>query len=105
MGRIVFKKRQQPGVGMFPLSLIPAVLPSPGDAWHGIVILIMAVIVAAIALIAGLRRQLHHCRRRAHQMENLISARTLELAIANADLERLSITDPLTGLTDLPPAF
>jgi diguanylate cyclase (GGDEF)-like protein len=31
-------------------------------------------------------------------LEKLVSARTNELAIANSDLERLSITDPLTGL-------
>jgi diguanylate cyclase (GGDEF)-like protein len=37
-------------------------------------------------------------RIRARTLEKLISARTTALAMANADLERLSVTDPLTGL-------
>jgi diguanylate cyclase (GGDEF)-like protein len=42
--------------------------------------------------------QLHRFRKRAKDLENLLSARTIELAMANGDLERLSVTDPLTGL-------
>jgi diguanylate cyclase (GGDEF)-like protein len=56
------------------------------------------VVLVASAAFAGFRWRLGHLRNRTRQLENLISARTLELAIANADLERLSITDPLTGL-------
>jgi diguanylate cyclase (GGDEF)-like protein len=83
---------------MYPLSLIAAVQQSWWGTWQAALILIMAIILAAIAAVAVLRRQLHTYRRRTHQMENLVSARTIELAIANADLERLSVTDPLTGL-------
>jgi diguanylate cyclase (GGDEF)-like protein/PGF-CTERM protein len=67
------------------------------SSWPGVTALIVLIALIAIAAFAT-RRQLHRYRRRTHQLENLISARSLELAIANADLERLSITDPLTGL-------
>jgi diguanylate cyclase (GGDEF)-like protein len=56
-----------------------------------------AIIIAGIVLIS-FRWQQHRFRKQAHQLENLVSARTLELAMANADLERLSVTDPLTGM-------
>jgi diguanylate cyclase (GGDEF)-like protein len=60
--------------------------------------LVLWLILIASAAFAGFRWRLRRFRRRTHQLENLLSARTIELAIANADLERLSITDPLTGL-------
>jgi GGDEF domain-containing protein len=56
------------------------------------------LILIASAAFGGFRWRLRRFRKRTHQLENLVSARTIELAIANADLERLSITDPLTGL-------
>jgi|WetSurMetagenome_2_1015567.scaffolds.fasta_scaffold22207_5 diguanylate cyclase (GGDEF)-like protein len=55
-------------------------------------------ILIASAAFAGFRWRMRRFRKRTHQLENLLSARTIELAIANADLEHLSITDPLTGL-------
>jgi diguanylate cyclase (GGDEF)-like protein len=60
----------------------------------------MAVCVLLIvsAFYGGLRWWMGHLRKRTRQLEGLVSARTIELAMANADLERLSITDPLTGL-------
>jgi diguanylate cyclase (GGDEF)-like protein len=56
------------------------------------------LMLIASAVFAGFRWRLQHLSKRTHQLENLVSARTIELAIANADLERLSITDPLTGM-------
>jgi diguanylate cyclase (GGDEF)-like protein len=58
----------------------------------------LGFLLIASALYAIYRWQLCRISRHSHQLENLVSARTIELAIANADLERLSITDPLTGL-------
>jgi diguanylate cyclase (GGDEF)-like protein len=55
------------------------------------------LIIAVIALTVFFSQQ-RRFRRKAHQLEKLVSARTQELAMANADLERLSVTDPLTGL-------
>ncbi len=56
------------------------------------------LILVASAAIAGFRWRMERLRKRTRQLESLVSARTAELAMANADLERLSITDPLTGL-------
>jgi diguanylate cyclase (GGDEF)-like protein len=56
------------------------------------------LILIAAATYAGFRWRLKHFHDRTRQLEELVSERTNELAIANADLERLSITDPLTGL-------
>jgi diguanylate cyclase (GGDEF)-like protein len=55
------------------------------------------IIIASIVLIL-FHWQQKRFRLQANQLENLVSARTLELAMANADLERLSVTDHLTGL-------
>jgi diguanylate cyclase (GGDEF)-like protein len=56
-----------------------------------------AIIIAGITLVL-FHWQKKRFRKQADQLENLVSARTLELAMANADLERLSVTDPLTGM-------
>jgi diguanylate cyclase (GGDEF)-like protein len=56
------------------------------------------LMLIASAVFTGFRWRLQHLSKRTHQLQNLVSARTIELAIANADLERLSITDPLTGM-------
>lgn len=56
------------------------------------------LILIASASFIGFRWRLQHLRNRTRQLELLVSARTNELAAANSDLERLSITDPLTGL-------
>ncbi len=63
--------------------------------WPAIAAWLMLIASAAFA---GFRWRLQHLSKRTHQLENLVSARTIELAIANTDLERLSITDPLTGM-------
>lgn len=56
------------------------------------------IILIGSAALAAFRWRLQHLQKRTKQLEKLVSARTIELAMANADLERLSITDPLTGL-------
>jgi diguanylate cyclase (GGDEF)-like protein len=56
------------------------------------------LLLIASAAFAAFRWRLEHLRKRTRQLESLVSARTMELAMANTDLERLSITDPLTGL-------
>jgi diguanylate cyclase (GGDEF)-like protein len=56
-----------------------------------------AFIIAGISVVM-FHWQQKRFRKQADQLENLVSARTLELAMANADLERLSVTDPLTGM-------
>jgi diguanylate cyclase (GGDEF)-like protein len=66
--------------------------------WHTWPAISVWLLLIASAAFAGFRWRLGHLRDRTRQLENLVSARTLELAMANADLERLSITDPLTGL-------
>lgn len=56
------------------------------------------LILIASAALGGFRWRMENLRKRTRHLESLVSARTVELAMANADLERLSITDPLTGL-------
>lgn len=56
------------------------------------------LLLVGAAALGGICWRLRHLRTRTRQLEGLVSARTVELAMANADLERLSITDPLTGL-------
>jgi diguanylate cyclase (GGDEF)-like protein len=63
--------------------------------WPGIIT--GSIIIASVVFLL-FHWQQQQFRKKAHQLENLVSARTLELAMANADLERLSVTDPLTGL-------
>lgn len=55
------------------------------------------MIAIAVLLIIYVRQQKEHSRH-TRQLENLVSDRTQELERANADLRRLSITDPLTGM-------
>ena len=60
------------------------------------------LILIASAALGGFRWRMKNLRKRTRQLESIteVSAGTVELAMANADLERLSITDPLTGLKD-----
>ncbi|MDR1726381.1 MAG: GGDEF domain-containing protein [Acidobacteriota bacterium] len=61
------------------------------------------MITLSVLLLLYMRQQFLYMRQqklhdqRTHQLENLVAARTQELERANADLKRLSITDPLTG--------
>lgn len=76
-------------------SIEASAIPFLWSAWSGSIVLLA---LTAGIVFAVFRWQQRRFRKKTHQLENLVSARTIELAIANADLERLSITDPLTGL-------
>lgn len=96
-GTYVYEVRCRVGSGPWsiPASLSFEIRPPWWNTWPAI-----AAIFALLGSAAWLafRWRLRHLQNRTHQLENLVSARTSELAMANADLERLSITDPLTGL-------
>jgi diguanylate cyclase (GGDEF)-like protein len=66
--------------------------------WQTWPAILSGLILVVSAVFIGFRWRLKHLRKRTRHLESLVSARTVELALANADLERLSITDPLTGL-------
>ena len=51
-----------------------------------------------VSLYAGYRYQLQRHKRQRSQLEDEVQARTLDLNVANARLEKASQTDPLTGL-------
>ena len=59
---------------------------------------ILALIAFVMLVVAGYRFQLRHLRAQRLQLEELVEARTSELRAANARLEEVSRTDPLTGL-------
>ena len=59
--------------------------------------IIGSLMITIIMLLVLYIRQRKEHTQHTHQLENLVSARTQELEQANADLKRLSITDPLTG--------
>jgi diguanylate cyclase (GGDEF)-like protein len=78
-----------------PASIAFEILPPWWKTWPAIAFFLVLIGSAAFG---GFRWRLQRLSNRTRQLENLVSSRTNELAIANADLERLSITDPLTGL-------
>jgi diguanylate cyclase (GGDEF)-like protein len=96
-GSYVYEVRARLGSGPWgdPASLAFEILQPWWRTWPAIA---TWLILIASAAFAGFRWRLQRLHKHTHQLENLVSARTIELAIANADLERLSITDPLTGL-------
>jgi len=92
-GSYVFEVRSRLGSGPWslPTSLAFEIERPWWRAWPAIVTWILLIVSAA-------SWSLQKFRKRALELEKLLSARTIELAMANADLERLSVTDPLTGL-------
>ena len=78
---------------VFPLTLF---IPVNWIVTYRNQIIGFLMITIIMLLILYIRQQKEHGRR-THQLENLVSARTQELEQVNADLKRLSITDPLTG--------
>jgi hypothetical protein len=68
------------------------------QSWHHFLGFVSGLLAITSLFLALFHWQQKRFRKQADQLENLVSARTLELAMANADLERLSVTDPLTGL-------
>jgi len=96
-GKYVYEVRARLGSGPWSqLASLPFEIQQPW--WRTWPALVTWVVLIASAILGGLRWRLGHLRKRTRQLESLVSARTNELAVANADLERLSITDPLTGL-------
>jgi diguanylate cyclase (GGDEF)-like protein len=96
-GSYVYEVRSRFGSGPWsrPASIEFEIQPPWWRTWPA---LIAWFLIIASGAYGGFVWRLNHLRKRTRQLETLISARTLELAMANADLERLSITDPLTGL-------
>jgi diguanylate cyclase (GGDEF)-like protein len=96
-GSYVYEVRSRIGSGPWsnPASVSFEIRPPWWKTWQAIAALLILIGSAAVI---GFRWRLQHLRSHTRQLEQLISARTNELAAANADLERLSITDPLTGL-------
>jgi diguanylate cyclase (GGDEF)-like protein len=96
-GAYVYEVRSRVGSGPWsiPASIAFEIRPPWWNTWPAIAAIL--VVLGSAACLA-FRWRLRHLQSRTRQLENLVSARTSELAMANADLERLSITDPLTGL-------
>jgi diguanylate cyclase (GGDEF)-like protein len=96
-GSYVYEVRSRLGSGPWssPVSFTFEILQPLWRTWPA---LATWLVLIASAVFAGFRWRLQRLHKRTHQLETLVSARTIELAIANSDLERLSITDPLTGL-------
>jgi diguanylate cyclase (GGDEF)-like protein len=96
-GAYIYEVRSRIGSGPWsrPASIAFEIQPPWWRTWPAIA---AWLILIASAAFVGFRWRWEHLQKRTRQLESLVSARTIELALANADLERLSITDPLTGL-------
>ncbi len=96
-GSYVFEVRSRQGSGVWsePASLAFNIRPPWWRTWPA---LAGYLLLASLTIVAGFRWRLRRLQARTLVLENLVAARTHELAVANASLERLSITDPLTGL-------
>jgi diguanylate cyclase (GGDEF)-like protein len=96
-GSYVFEVRSRVGSGPWSLPTSLA-FEITRPSWRALPAGAMWVLLIASAALAIFYWGVHKYRKRALELENLLSARTIELAMANADLERLSVTDPLTSL-------
>lgn len=96
-GSYVFEVRSRIGSGQWslPASLEFEIQQPWWRTWPALAV--WYLLIAATACVIFYRR-MQKIRKRALQLENIVSSRTIELAMANADLARLSVTDPLTGL-------
>jgi diguanylate cyclase (GGDEF)-like protein len=96
-GSYVYEVRSRTGSGPWsPIASVAFKIQNPWwQTWQAIA---SGLVLVISAVFVGFRWRLKHLRNRTRHLESLVSARTIELALANADLERLSITDPLTGL-------
>jgi diguanylate cyclase (GGDEF)-like protein len=96
-GTYVYEVRSRTESGPWsPIASVVFRIQNPWwQTWQAIA---SALVLISWAVFVGFRWRLKHLRNRTRHLESLVSARTIELALANADLERLSITDPLTGL-------
>ncbi len=96
-GSYVFEVRSKIGSGAWslPASLGFEIQQPWWRTWPALAVWYFLIAAAAVIMFYW---RLQKFRKRAHHLENIVSARTIELAMANADLARLSVTDPLTGL-------
>ena len=96
-GTYTFETRARVGSGPWsqPTSYSFHIRPQWWDTWPA---RIGMILLAAVAIGGGFQWRLRRLRERNRSLEKLVGARTQALAAANAALERLSITDPLTGL-------
>lgn len=96
-GKYVYEIRARFGSGPWgPPASISFEIRQPW--WFRWPAILTWLILIASAGYGGIRWRLNRLRERTQRLEKLVSERTMELAMANADLERLCITDPLTGL-------
>ncbi|HKB70120.1 MAG TPA: diguanylate cyclase [Thermoanaerobaculia bacterium] len=77
------------------IALVLRALPAWYETWWFRSLL---GVLLAVAIFTIVRARTGVLRRRAERLEGIVAERTSELARANAALEDLTITDPLTGL-------
>jgi len=97
-GRYTLRVRGTNRLGVWSTSTIALglhALPAWHETWwfHS-----SAGVLLAAAIFAAVRARTGVLRRRAERLEEIVAARTSELAQANAALEDMTITDALTGL-------
>jgi diguanylate cyclase (GGDEF)-like protein len=96
-GNYRFEARARLGQGPWsePAAISFEIRPPWWDLWPARI----GIALIALGVVAGgFRWRIRRLRQRTLELESLVEARTRELAAANSALERLSITDPLTGL-------
>jgi len=89
--------RDASGLRSEPVELSFSIEPSPWLRPWAIVLQALGLVGLATLLVRAQERAL---RRRADELEVLVAERTRQLQEANARLEQLSVTDPLTGLAN-----
>jgi diguanylate cyclase (GGDEF)-like protein len=89
--------RDDSGLRSEPVELTFSIEPSPWLRPWAIVLQALGIIGLVSLMVRAQERAL---RRRAEELEALVAERTRQLQDANARLEQLSVTDPLTGLAN-----
>jgi len=95
--RFRVEARDAAGLRSGPVELPFTVEPSPWLRPGAIVLQLLGLVGLVTLLLRARERAL---RRRADELEALVAERTRQLQEANARLEQLSVTDPLTGLAN-----
>jgi diguanylate cyclase (GGDEF)-like protein len=95
--RFRVEARDAAGLRSGPVELSFSVEPSPWLRPWAIVLQALGLVGLVTLLVRARERAL---RRRAEELEALVAERTRQLMDANARLEQLSVTDPLTGLAN-----
>jgi diguanylate cyclase (GGDEF)-like protein len=90
-----------------PATLRIHVLPPPWQTWWAYTLYALLVAAAAGAFVRSQRKKVRQQLEINRMLENKVAERTRELAVKNADLERInqklediSLSDPLTGLNN-----